>query len=71
MNIKALRTNAKLTQHDIANALGYKSESIVSLWESNHRTPPTRILPNLAAMLGCTVDDLLRTDCNANTTPKN
>lgn len=55
-----LRRKAGLTQIDLARQLGYRTQSVVSAWESGERTPPTRILPKLAEVLGCTIDDLFR-----------
>ena len=55
-----LRRKAGLTQIDLARQLGYRTQSVVSAWESGERTPPTRILPKLAKVLGCSIDDLFR-----------
>lgn len=57
-NIKALRQEAHMSQAQLANETGYKTQSIVSMWETGDRTPPSSKLPALAQALGCNIDDL-------------
>ena len=56
--IRELRQSAHMTQKELAEQMGYKFESIVSMWESGERKPPSDLLPRLANVLGCTVDEL-------------
>lgn len=55
----------RTTQTDLANALrqrGYgTTQTTVSRWESG-QMPHARVLPDLAAELGCTVDELFADD---------
>lgn len=57
-NIKRLRRQAGLTQHELAAALGYKSQSAVAMWEMGDRKPPSDKIPEIARVLGCSLDDL-------------
>ena len=61
-NIKRLRLAARLTQNEVAEALGYASGNIVTMWESGERKPPSDKLPALAAALNCTINDLFSTE---------
>lgn len=56
--IHELRQSAHMTQKELAEQMGYKFDSIVSMWESGERKPPSNLLPRLATVLDCTVDDL-------------
>lgn len=56
--IRELRQAANMTQKELAEQMGYKVDSIVSMWESGERKPPSNLLPQLANVLGCTVDEL-------------
>ncbi len=48
---KELRTMTRLSQEDIANAMGY-SEKTVSYWENGHNSIKFDNLPKLAKALG-------------------
>ena len=56
--IRDLRTERGLTQAQLARALGLKSQSTVAMWENGHRNVPSTILPQLADLLGCSIDEL-------------
>lgn len=57
MNIQALRQRAEMSVRALASAMGvYIGE--VNNWEHEVYLPTVRQLPKLAAVLGCTVDDL-------------
>lgn len=56
--IRSLREAAGLTQVELAAELGYQSSSIVTMWESGDRKVPSDKLPQLARILGCTINDL-------------
>jgi len=47
-----------LKQEDIANSLGV-GRSTVSKWETGKFLPSSKLLPALASILGCSVDDIL------------
>ena len=49
-----------MTQAQLSEALGYKSQSITSMWENGDRQPPVKIIPKLAETLNCTIDDLFK-----------
>lgn len=57
--IKELRERAGLTQIEFAEAIGV-TQSTVSQWEGGKICPNTAKLRKLAAVLGCSVDDLLK-----------
>lgn len=56
--IRELRKAAHMTQRELADSMGYKSDSAITMWESGERKPPSNLLPQLANVLGCTVDEL-------------
>lgn len=56
-----LRTRANLTQEAVAEALRV-DRSAVAKWETGKAYPKTGKLPQLAALYGCSIDDLLRND---------
>lgn len=59
--IKACRQNAKLSQEQIAGAVGV-SRQAVTKWEADQSAPSTENLFKLAEILGTTVDMLLNSD---------
>lgn len=56
--IREARKSAKLTQQELARKLGV-SRTTVTMWETEKNTPPTRMLPAIAEIMGCSVDELL------------
>lgn len=56
--IRRLRKKAGLTQAELAKAMGYNSPTIVTMWESGDRKPPSDKLPQLAKTLECSIDEL-------------
>ena len=56
--IAALRRQKELTQEAVAEALGVSAQA-VSKWENDVSCPDIMLLPQLAKMLGVTVDALL------------
>ena len=58
-NIIALRTQNKMTQLDLGNALSY-SDKAVSKWERGESIPDAYVLLKMSEIFGCTVDYLLR-----------
>lgn len=63
MPIKEKREQKGLTQQQIAQAL-HIDQSTVCLWESGKTKPRAKLLPSLARLLGCTIDDLLCEDAD-------
>lgn len=58
LRIRELRKTVGISQQELANRLGYKSGSAITMWETGERNPPSTILPRLAKELGCTIDTL-------------
>ena len=56
--IKELRQQRGITQAQLAEELGLRSSSTVTMWENGDRKPPSSILPRLADALGCSIDEL-------------
>ena len=57
MSIKTVRKSKNLTQQYIANELGI-SRTSVAMWETGEAMPRADRLPELAKILGCTIDEL-------------
>ena len=56
---KELRDLAKLQQVDVAKILNVE-QSTVSMWENGNSLPRADMLPKIAALYNCTVDELLK-----------
>ena len=61
--IKNLRIKAGITQAELADLLGV-TQGAVSQWEAQATSPNIKILPKLASIFGCTIDDLLKENDN-------
>lgn len=59
MRLKERREAQNLTQIGLASLMGV-GQNTVSQWETGERTPRADKLVQLAQILGCTVDELLR-----------
>ena len=57
MNFKALRRKAGLTQSELSSAIGV-AQNTISNWENGERMPSASMLPRLAEILNCTIDEL-------------
>lgn len=57
LRIKELRKQKGWTQMQFANSLNVSQPTIVN-WESIEIYPPSGILPQIAELLGCSIDDL-------------
>lgn len=57
-NIKNMREHLKITQSELAKQLGV-TQGAVSQWENNSTRPDIDLLPKLAELLNCSVDELL------------
>lgn len=63
MLIRQKREHANLSQADLAIQMGV-ARSAVANWETEVALPRTRQLPDLARVLGCSIDDLfIQDDC--------
>ncbi len=58
-NLKILRAKQGLSQKELADQL-HVERSTVSGWETKDRVPDVEMLIKLAAVLGTTVDNLLK-----------
>lgn len=58
MAIKDKREQMNISQQFLADALGI-DQSTVCLWETGKTMPRAKLLPKIAKILNCTVDDLL------------
>ena len=67
MRLRFFREKNNLTQKELSLKIGVE-QNTVSQWESGERLPCADKLPQLAKILGCTVDDLLN---DASTQHKN
>lgn len=61
MNIKQLRTKRGLTQERLAIVMGI-DRSAIAKWETGAAMPRADKLIELAKVLGCTIDDLMKAD---------
>lgn len=58
-NIREKRKQADLTQEQLAKALAI-DRSTVAKWESGESMPRAQILPKLAEILECTIDEIFK-----------
>ena len=56
--LKTLRKKKQITQIQLADELGV-SKGTVAMWETNKRKPNIIMLKRIAAVFGCTTDELL------------
>lgn len=61
VNISVTRKKAGVTQGELAEKLGV-TQGAVSQWENGDTKPSVELLPKLASVLGCTIDELFRTE---------
>ena len=59
MRIKELREGNGMTQKQLAAEMDVLPSAVWN-WEVEVALPKTRDIPKLAAVLGCTIDDLFR-----------
>lgn len=55
--LKFYREKVKMTQKELAQCLAV-GQSTVSMWESTDAYPRGELLPIIADLLGCTIDQL-------------
>lgn len=56
--MRQLRKSVGLRQVDVAKHLTIK-QSAISQWETGATTPSSKMLPRIAALYNCTVDEVL------------
>lgn len=61
MSFKKAREKSGLTQQEAATKLGV-DQSAVCQWETGKSKPRATLLPKIAKLYGCTVDELLAED---------
>ena len=64
MYIKHYRERAGMAQNELVQLLRLNQKA-VSEWETGETMPSADKLPQLARILGCTIDDLFRDNENA------
>lgn len=60
VRLRELRETKGLLQRELAELVGM-SQSTVARWEAGDREPTLQTLPQLADVLGTSIDDLVRT----------
>lgn len=60
MVCKSIRESKNMTQEDIAKYLGV-TRSAVAMWETGQSLPRADLLPKLAKILECSIDELFET----------
>jgi len=61
MGIKKARESMGMTQEALAEQVGV-ARSTVAMWESGDSLPRAQMLPKLAEILKCSINDLLKPD---------
>ncbi len=59
MNFGTARKTKEYTQEEVAKLL-MVDRSTISKWESGESLPRAELLPKLAQLYGCTIDELLQ-----------
>lgn len=59
MSLKTVRESVGLTQEALGSMLGVV-RSTVAMWETGESFPRAELLPKIAKILNCTVDELLQ-----------
>ena len=59
MGIKQKRESKGLTQEELGKKIGV-NRSTVAMWETGEAMPRADKLPELAKILGCSIDDLYK-----------
>lgn len=57
MRIREIRESQNMPQVKLADNMGV-TQSVISNWETGVALPRTRQLPDLARVLGCSIDEL-------------
>lgn len=59
MRIQERRNAVNMTQETLANKLGV-TQAAIAMWETGKALPRAETLVELAKVLGCTIDELMR-----------
>ena len=59
--IKKIREQKTISQVELSKKVGV-SQGAISQWETGQSLPRAELLPKIAEILGCTVDELLGRD---------
>lgn len=70
MTLSYARRRAGLLQRQVAEALGV-SMGTVAMWDTGRNKPRADMLPKIAKLYGCTVDELLQESESTNSTNQN
>lgn len=65
-NIKYLREKHNLEQRELAEAVGYKSPSVVSDWENGKKKPNIGAIHDLSQLFNISIDKLVNVDLTNN-----
>jgi len=57
--LKTMRKKVNLTQVEVANFLGITQGAIMQ-WETGRTSPKAELLPKIAELYKCTIDELFR-----------
>ncbi len=68
MSFLSERNKAGLSQRDVAEKIGV-SDAAVSMWETGKTSPRSSLLPTIARLYGCTIDDLLTPEGDVSEAP--
>jgi len=58
IQFKEMREKAGLTQEVVSRKLELKDKSTISKWETGKSAPTFEMLPKVAELYGCTIDEL-------------
>ena len=58
LNIQPQRLKAGLTRAEFAQKIGYSTSQAIYFWERGKRRPPADLLPKIAEILNCKIEDL-------------
>lgn len=64
LTIKEKREQLGITQAELAKEMGV-DQSAVCLWETGKTCPRGKLLPRLAGLLKCSIDELMKADESA------
>ena len=69
MDIRSRRMSLNMTQSELSGVLGV-SRSALAMWETGKSLPRAELLPKIAQILNCSVDELLRTGEQKENSPR-
>lgn len=63
MSFLSARTKCGISQVEAGRRLGV-SDAAVSMWETGKTAPRAKLLPKIALLYGCSVDELMKDESN-------